>query len=72
MVMELIDGETLANRIEKGPLPLDQVLKVATQIADALDRAHRAGVTHRDIKPQNIMLTRELHLKKPWPRLKKT
>gem|GEM_PF-5394536 len=59
MVMELIDGETLANRIEKGPLPLDQVLKTATQIADALDRAHRAGVTHRDIKPQNIMLTRD-------------
>ncbi len=59
MVMELIDGETLANRIEKGPLLLDQVLKTATQIADALDRAHRAGVTHRDIKPQNIMLTRD-------------
>ena len=59
MVMELIDGETLASRIEKGPLPLDQVLNTATQIADALDRAHRAGVTHRDIKPQNIMLTRD-------------
>ncbi len=59
MVMELIDGETLANRIEKGPLPLEQLLKAATQIADALDRAHRAGVTHRDIKPHNIMLTRD-------------
>ncbi|MBY0506669.1 MAG: serine/threonine-protein kinase [Bryobacteraceae bacterium] len=59
MVMELIEGETLASRIEKGPLPLDQALKFAAQIADALDRAHRAGVTHRDVKPQNIMLTRD-------------
>ena len=59
MVMELIEGETLAQRIEKGPIPLDQSLKLATQIADALDRAHRAGVTHRDVKPQNIMLTRD-------------
>ncbi len=59
MVMELIEGETLAARIEKGALPLDQALKFATQIADALDRAHRAGVTHRDVKPPNIMLTRD-------------
>jgi len=59
MVMELIEGETLAARIEKGPIPLDQALKFAEQIADALDRAHRAGVTHRDVKPQNIMLTRD-------------
>ena len=54
-----MEGETLAARIDKGPLPLDQALKLATQIADALDRAHRAGVTHRDVKPQNIMLTRD-------------
>jgi serine/threonine protein kinase len=59
MVMELIDGETLADRIGKGALPLDQALKYAAQIADALDRAHRAGVTHRDVKPQNIMVTRD-------------
>jgi len=59
MVMEYMEGETLAARIEKGALPLDQALKFATQIGDALDRAHRAGVTHRDIKPQNIMLTRD-------------
>lgn len=59
MVMEYIEGETLASRIEKGPLPLDRALKIAIQIADALDRAHRAGVTHRDVKPQNIMLTRD-------------
>ncbi|MEZ5356865.1 MAG: serine/threonine-protein kinase, partial [Bryobacteraceae bacterium] len=59
MVMELIEGETLAARIEKGPIPLEQALSYATQIADALDRAHRAGVTHRDVKPQNVMLTRD-------------
>ncbi|MFN0101734.1 MAG: serine/threonine-protein kinase, partial [Bryobacteraceae bacterium] len=59
MVMELIEGESIAARIEKGSIPLDQGLKFAAQIADALDRAHRAGVTHRDVKPQNIMLTRD-------------
>ncbi|MBM3740809.1 MAG: hypothetical protein FJW39_34115, partial [Acidobacteria bacterium] len=59
MVMELIEGESLAARIEKGAIPLDQALLYATQITDALDRAHRAGVTHRDVKPQNIMLTRD-------------
>lgn len=59
MVMELIEGETLAGRIEKGALPLELALKFAAQIADALDRAHRAGVTHRDVKPQNIMLSRD-------------
>ncbi len=50
MVMELIEGETLAERIAKGAIPLEQALKFAVQIADALDRAHRAGVTHRDVK----------------------
>lgn len=59
MVMELIEGESLAARIEKGPLPLEQALAFAIQLADALDRAHRAGVTHRDVKPQNIMLSRD-------------
>ncbi len=59
MVMELMEGETLAARIEKGPIPLEHALAFATQIADALDRAHRAGVTHRDVKPANIMLTRD-------------
>jgi serine/threonine protein kinase len=59
MVMELIEGETVAARIEKGAIPLEQGLRYAIQIADALDRAHRAGVTHRDVKPQNIMLTRD-------------
>ncbi len=58
LVMEFLEGETLAQRLLKGPLPLEQVLQFAIQIADALDKAHRNGVTHRDLKPANIMLTR--------------
>ncbi|HKW13274.1 MAG TPA: protein kinase [Candidatus Krumholzibacteria bacterium] len=58
LVMELIEGETLAHRIAKGPLPVPEVLKIGAQIADALDRAHRAAVVHRDLKPGNVMLTR--------------
>ncbi len=57
LVMECVEGETLAKRLEKGPLPLDQVVKFGSQIADALDKAHRRGVVHRDLKPGNIMLT---------------
>src|SRR5215468_9806383 len=57
LVMECVEGETLAKRLEKGPLPLEQVLKFGAQIADALDKAHRSGVVHRDLKPGNIMLT---------------
>src|SRR6266446_1540754 len=57
LVMECVAGETLAKRLEKGALPLEQVLKYGTQIADALDKAHRSGVVHRDLKPGNIMLT---------------
>ena len=57
LVMECVEGETLAKRLEKGPLPLEQVLKYGAQIADALDRAHRAGIIHRDLKPGNIILT---------------
>ena len=58
LVMEYLEGETLAQRLVKGPLPLDQVLQYAIEIADALDKAHRKGVTHRDLKPGNIMLTK--------------
>jgi eukaryotic-like serine/threonine-protein kinase len=57
LVMECVEGETLAKRLEKGALPLEQVLKFGMQIADALDKAHRGGVVHRDLKPGNIMLT---------------
>src|SRR6266513_2488155 len=57
LVMECVEGETLAKRLEKGALPLEQVLKYGAQIADALDKAHRSGVVHRDLKPGNIMLT---------------
>ncbi len=58
LVMELIEGETLAQRLVKGALPSTDVLKFGGQIADALDRAHRAGVMHRDLKPGNVMLTK--------------
>jgi serine/threonine protein kinase len=58
LVMEYVEGETLATRLAKGPLPLDQVLRYAIEIADALDKAHRKGVTHRDLKPGNIMLNK--------------
>src|SRR5262249_50549891 len=57
LVMECVEGETLTKHLEKGPLPLEQAIKFGTQIADALDKAHRSGVVHRDLKPGNIMLT---------------
>ena len=58
LVIQYLEGETLADRIAKGPLPLKEALTVAAQIADALDTAHRAGIVHRDLKPGNVMLTR--------------
>ena len=58
LVMELLDGESLADRLARGALPMAEVLKYGAQIAEALDRAHRAGVVHRDLKPGNVMLTK--------------
>jgi serine/threonine protein kinase len=58
LVMELLDGENLEQRLKKGPLPTKQLLEVGTQVAEALDRAHRSGIVHRDLKPGNIMLTK--------------
>jgi eukaryotic-like serine/threonine-protein kinase len=58
LVMEYLEGQNLAERLEKGRLPLEQVLKIGIEIADALEKAHRHGIIHRDLKPANIMLTR--------------
>ena len=58
LVMEYLEGETLADRIERGPMPVEEALGVAVQIADALDRAHHQGIVHRDLKPRNVMLTK--------------
>src|SRR5215831_3334544 len=51
LVMECVEGETLEKRLEKGPLPVEQVVKIGAEVADALGRAHRSGVVHRDLKP---------------------
>jgi len=58
LVMEYLEGETLSDRLVKGPLPLEQTLRYGLEIADALDRAHKQGIVHRDLKPGNVMLTR--------------
>src|SRR5712692_11270106 len=58
LVMELLEGETLADRLAGGPLPLEQALRFGIEVADALDKAHRSGIVHRDLKPGNVMLTK--------------
>src|SRR5580704_6005795 len=58
LVMEFLEGETLAARITRGAVPTDQLLKIGSEVCGGLERAHRAGVVHRDLKPANIMLTK--------------
>src|SRR5713101_8275599 len=73
LVMELLEGETLANRLQRGMVPIKQALQYGVQIAEALDNAHKHGIVHRDLKPGNIMLTRagakllDFGLAKPTP-----
>ncbi|MFZ0731380.1 MAG: protein kinase [Candidatus Sulfotelmatobacter sp.] len=58
LVMEFLEGESLGERLKRGPLPLKEIIAIGCNIADALDRAHRAGIVHRDLKPGNIMLAK--------------
>ena len=58
LVMEFLQGESLAERLKRGPLPLKELVSIGCDIADALERAHRAGIVHRDLKPGNVMLTK--------------
>ncbi|MBP1604340.1 MAG: serine/threonine protein kinase, partial [Acidobacteria bacterium] len=57
LVMEYVEGQTLADRLKTGALPLDQVVRLGVELADALDKAHRHGIVHRDLKPGNVILT---------------
>src|SRR6266536_1691528 len=58
LVMEYLEGETLSDRLLKGPLEFEQVLRYGIEMADALDKAHRQGIVHRDLKPGNVMITK--------------
>src|SRR5262249_4465149 len=57
LVMELVDGETLSERIKRGPIPVDESLQIAEQICEALEAAHEKGIIHRDLKPANVKIT---------------
>ena len=65
LVMELVEGEDLAQRIARGPIPIDEALPIAKQIADALDAAHEQGIIHRDLKPANIKVRSDGTVKTP-------
>jgi serine/threonine-protein kinase len=56
-VLELVDGETLEERIARGPIPINEALVIAREIADALEAAHERGIVHRDLKPANVKIT---------------
>src|SRR5256714_5906766 len=59
LVMQYLEGETLADRLAKGSVPIAEALTIGVQMASALDKAHRAGIVHRDLKPGNVMLVRK-------------
>jgi serine/threonine-protein kinase len=66
LVMELVEGPTLADRIKNGPIPLDEALPIAKQIAEAVEYAHDKNVIHRDLKPANIKVTADGTAARPW------
>src|SRR5262249_42236034 len=59
LILELVEGETLAERIARGPVPIDEAIRIAKQIAEALEAAHEKGIVHRDLKPANVKITSE-------------
>src|SRR5215469_13278192 len=63
LVLELVEGETLADRIQRGPIPIDEALQIAKSICEALEAAHEQGIVHRDLKPANIKLTSDGNVK---------